>query len=105
DLFHGMLRARLDEIRQRPDAPFAFAFSNTSDMGRAVDVFQLVAGAKPGRVDDALETLSTELERVRRHGFLAAELERQKADVLRRHQRAATEKDKVESRAYAFEIV
>ncbi|HET6582714.1 MAG TPA: pitrilysin family protein, partial [Nannocystaceae bacterium] len=37
DLFHAMLRARLDEIRRKADAPITFAFSNTSPMGRAVD--------------------------------------------------------------------
>lgn len=105
NLFHGMLRARLDEIRQQADAPFVFAFSNTSNMGRAVDVFDLTAGAKAGRVEEALETLVTEVERVKQHGFLATELERERARTLRRFERNVTEKDTVDGRSYAFETV
>ena len=103
-LFHGMLRARLDEIRLKPDAPFAFAFSGTSDMGRAVDTFQLVGFVKPDKIKETVETFATEVERVRRHGFLASELERQKAETLRDFERAVKEKDKAESRGYAFEL-
>ena len=104
-LFHGMLRARLDEIRRQPDAPFVFSFTSTSDMGKAVDIFRLWAGSKPGKVDETLEVLTTEVERVRQHGFLAAELERQKTEMLRNYQRSLEEKDKVEGRSYTWELV
>ncbi len=103
-LFHGMLRARLDEIRLKPDAPFAFAFSGTSDMGRAVDTFQLIGFVKPNMIKETVNTFATEVERVRRHGFLASELERQKAESLRDFARAVKEKDKAESRGFAFEL-
>lgn len=105
DMFHGMLRARLDEIRQRPEAPFAFSFSYTNQMGRAVDVFNLFAGVKPGQADAAVKTLLTELERVRRHGFLATELERVKAEHMRDLERAVAEADTVEGHGYAFGLV
>jgi zinc protease len=105
NLFHGMLRARLDEIRQDPKSPFVFAFSNTSSMGRAVDIFTLTAGAKAGRIEDALRSLVVEVERVERHGFLASELERERARMLRNAERAVMEKDTVDSRGYAFETV
>ncbi len=104
-LFHGMLRARLDEIRQKPDAPFVFAFTSTSTTGRAVDVFNLTAGAKAGRVEDALSTILTEVERVKQHGFLASELERERARSLRQAERNAAEKATVDGRAYAFRTV
>lgn len=104
-LFHGMLRARLDEIRQRPEAPFAFAFSYTSEMGRAVDVFQLFAGAKPGQVEAAAETLLVEIERVRRHGFLSSELSRIKDEHQRDLERAVAEADTVKGTQYAFGLV
>lgn len=104
-MFHAMLRARLDEIRQRPDAPFAFSFSFTSEMGRAVDVFRLFAGAKPGQADAAIEALLVEVERVRRHGFLETELERVKAEHLRDLEREVAEADKVDGNGYAFGLV
>lgn len=105
EVFHGMLRARLDEIRQRPEAPFAFSFSYTNQMGRAVDVLNIFAGAKPGQADAAVKTLLIELERVRRHGFLATELERVKAEHLRDLERGLAEADTVEGHGYAFGLV
>ena len=101
NIFHAMLGARLDEIGERPDAPFMFSFSYTSAMGRAVDVFRLFAGAKPGQSDAALEVLLTELERVRQHGFHASELERAKAEYMRQRERAVTEADTVDATRYA----
>ncbi len=102
DLFHAMVRARLDELRRRPEAPFAFAFSFTNEMGRAVDVLRLFAGAKPGQAEAATKTLLVELERVRRHGFTASELERAKAEHLRELETALAEADKIKGNAYAF---
>ena len=105
DLFHEMLRARLGELRRKPDAPFVFAFTSTSAMGRSVDIFRLFAGAKPGQADKALDVLTTEVERVHRHGFVPTELERAQADLVRQLERAVTEEAKAESRQFAFQIV
>ncbi len=105
DLFHGMLRARLDEIRQDPKSPYMFAFSFSNTMGRVTDIFQLFAMVKGGQSEAALRTLLTEVERVGKHGFLASEFERQKADVLRQYEKGAAEDDKQEGRNHAFRIV
>ena len=105
DLFHGMLRARLSEIQRKPDSPFVFAFTFTNSMGKAVDIFRLWAGAKPGKADKVLEVLTTEVERVRRHGFLKSEFARQKKEFIRELERAVKEEDKAESRGYAFRLV
>lgn len=105
DLFHGMLRARLDEIRQSPESPYMFAASFTSNMGRKTDIFQLWSMVKAGKSEDALRTLLTEVERVGKHGFLASEFERQKADVLREYEKRAAEDGKIKGRSHAFRIV
>lgn len=105
DLFHGMLRARLDEIRRHPSSPFMFAFSFSNTMGRAADIFQLFSSAKAGKAEDALRTLLTEVERVRKHGFVQTEFERQKADVLRNYESSAAEDPKIKGRSHAFRIV
>ncbi len=105
NLFHGMLRARLDEIRQLPDSPFTFAFSNTSSMRDAVDIFNLSAGVKAGRIEESLRALLVEVERVRLHGFLATELERERARSLRRYEREVADQDTVDGRSYAFGAV
>lgn len=105
ELFHGMLRARLSEIGERPETPYAFSFSFTSEMGRAVDVFRLFAGAKPGQAEATVKTLLTEFERVRRHGFIASELERVKKEHLRDLERAVAEADTVKGTEYARGLV
>lgn len=101
ELFHGMLRGRLQELGQRPDSPFAFAFSFTNEMGRAVDVFRMFAAAKPNMAEAAAESLLTELERVRQHGFVESELQRAKAEYLRDLQRAVAEADTTDASSYA----
>ena len=105
ELMHGMLGDRFSEIGQKPDSPYAFAFNFTNEMGRQVDIFELVAFAKPGMVDRTLEVMTTEVERARRHGFLASEFDRQKSEMIREYERALKEKDKVDARAYTFEMV
>ena len=104
-MFHAMLRARLDELGEKPDAPFMFSFSFTSEMGRAVDVFRLFAAAKPGQSQAAVELLLVELERVRKHGFTESEFERIKADFMRGRERAVTEADTVDGSRYARGLV
>jgi len=105
NIFHGLLRARFDELRQQPDSPFTFAFSSTGSMGRAVEIFDLSAGVKGGRVEDALETLLVEVERVKQHGFVAGELDRERARSMRRFERNVADQETVDGRAYAFGTV
>jgi len=104
-LFHDMLTARLSEIAEDPNAPYAFAYAFQASMGRAVDVFEVAAFAKPGQVDKSTAVLTRELERVKQHGFLASELARQKAEVLRAHERDLAEQAKTDASNFASELV
>src|SRR4029078_9274126 len=56
-------------------------------------------------MEAGLKALVTEAERVRRHGFSAAELERAKKSMLAAYERAYLERDKTESGAFAREDV
>jgi zinc protease len=49
---------------------------------RSKDAYILSARVREDGISDALATLLTEAERVRRHGFTASELEREKKDLL-----------------------
>ena len=102
-LFTMMLNARLDELRREPDAPFTRAFTGISDLGRTLDIFQLSAVPKPDSFNTALETLLTEFERARRHGFTQSEVERQKASLLSFYHQAYAERDKIDSGSFARE--
>jgi zinc protease len=105
-LYTGMLNNRLQEIAQKPDAPFLYAGTGYgSFIGRSIDVYSLSVGAKENQIEKSLEVVLTENERVRQFGFTATELEREKKDVLSMYEKMAKESDKTESRSYADEFV
>jgi zinc protease len=105
ELYHSMLNARLDELRRKPDAPFLQGGSRTASMVRSADVFSLQALAKEGEVEPTLEALLGELHRVESHGFTKTEVERAKKTVLRQVGQAVLERDKLDGRAFASELV
>jgi len=105
-LYTGMLNNRLQEIGQKPDAPFLYAGVNYgSFIGRTIDVYSLSAGAKENQMEKSLEIILTENERVRRFGFSATELEREEQYILSMYEKAAKESDKTQSGSYADEFI
>ena len=104
-LFNAMLNARLDELRQQADPPFAFAFAGLGGGLRTVDFAQMIAIVQGSGALGGLEALLTEAERVRRFGFTGGELERAKAETLNGLDRALAERDQTPSRAYAGALV
>jgi len=104
-LFASMLNARFSEMSQKPDAPFAQAFSGKGQYVRSLDIFDLNALAKDGQIERAAEALITEAHRVDQFGFLTAELDRAKQNMLRFYERLYNERDKRESASLADEYV
>ena len=104
-IYHAMLNQRLDEIAQRPDPPFLWAGSDTGRFVRSAEVTSLAAGVRNGAVERGLEALLTEVERVRRHGFTAGELERAKKEWLLGYEQIERERGKLESTTFAEEFV
>ncbi len=104
-LFDGILNARLTEIGERPEAPFAAGVVSTGRLVRSSEALTASALVAPGGIERGLDALVSELARVERHGFTAGELEREKADMLRAYERAWEERANTESRSYADEYV
>src|ERR1041385_7577263 len=105
-LYLTMLNSRLEEISQKPDAPFLGAdASKGSFIGRESDAFTLAANVKNGTIDRGLEALLTEAKRVDEFGFLQSELDRAKQNMLRGYERAYAERDKTQSSAYVQEYI
>jgi len=100
-LYNNMLNRRLDEITQKPDAPFIGAGSGQGRFARTSEVYELSAAVKEGGVERGLEALLTEAERVDRHGFTAGELSREKAEMLRGMEQSYAEREKTNSGAFA----
>ncbi|WP_114749825.1 M16 family metallopeptidase [Pleomorphovibrio marinus] len=97
-VYGGILTQRLDEIRQKPDAPFMFAGSRYGSMVRALDFFTTSGVVGPGKVMEGLEAFLVENERALRHGFTENELDRVKRSLANSTERSFKEMDKMESR-------
>ncbi len=105
-LYLQMLNSRFSEITQKPDAPFLGAgASKSSFFARSTEGFTLSAGVKDGGVDAAVEALLTEARRVDAFGFLEAELERVKQDVLRGYERSFAERERTQSESFVEEYI
>jgi zinc protease len=105
NIYHGMMIARLQELSQKADPPFQFAFAASGWLGRTKSMYRLFAVVRDGGVERGLETLLTEARRVEEHGFTETELERAKTDILRRIDQQYEERDKQESRRFAESYV
>ncbi len=105
-LYTSMLNRRMQEIGQKPDAPFLYAGVGYGPyIGRTIDVYSLSISAKENQIEKSLEVILTENERVRQFGFTAPELEREKKSILSRYENMAKESDKAQSASYADEFV
>ncbi len=104
-LYSRMFNSRLGELRQRPDAPFLYASGSRSGLARTVDFYTLRAAAKEGHATDALRSVFTEAERVRRFGFTNSEFERAKTELLRSIEQSYDERDKSGSGGLTWQFV
>jgi zinc protease len=96
-LCNEMINQRLEEIRQQPNAPFVFGSAGFSNMVTTKSAFNMNMGLSESGTIPAMEVMFTEIERLKRHGFLETELERAKKNVLRRLENQYNEKDKTNS--------
>jgi zinc protease len=102
---HDMISSRFAEIARRPDAPFLRASSGAESLGRDVEAFTVSARVNDGGIEKGLEALAQEIQRLRQHGFGAAELDRAKKDVVATYERAYNERDKAQSGGHASELL
>jgi len=104
-LYDQMLNQRFGELALKPESPFVGAGAGGGSFVRNSEYYSLDAQAKEGRLLESLQALLTEAERVRRYGFLAAELERATTNTLRGYERAYQERDKTPSDAFVDEYI
>ncbi len=104
-LYDQMLNARFFELTQQPDAPILAGFSGKGNFVRSMNVYQLGALVNETGIEQGLEALLIEGERVARHGFTLGELDRAKAEALRGMEQAFAERANRDHRSYADEYV
>jgi len=84
EVIQKMFNARMEELGQKANAPFAYAgcYDGNFYVANTKDAFTTVAICKEGGINAGLTTIANEAERVRKFGFTASEFERAKADFL-----------------------
>ena len=96
-LYNSMLNSRLDELAQKPNPPFTFAYTGYGNSVGDLATYASYVFVPEGGALKGLETALEETERVLRHGFTSTELERTKLELEKGVERAVKEMDKMES--------
>ena len=104
-LITTMLNQRLQELTQQSNPPFVAAGAGIGIFVRGHESFRAQVNAGTGDIKKAVEALTTELERVKRHGFTAPELDRARKALLTGIERAYNNRDKTESSDYVDEYL
>ena len=102
-LYNGMLRQRLNELRQSADPPFIYGGSGYGSMVRTKSNYSSFAMVGENGIEKGLQALVVENQRIKKFGFTQGELDRYKMELLNSYETAFKEKDKSESRIYASE--
>lgn len=107
NMVSNMLSSRLNEISQKPDAPFTFAYVEYGGyvVAQTKDAFSLTARAKEGKTMEALKILTNEAERVKRHGFTASEYERAKATYMSNLEQTYNEREKQKNSYHVNQVL
>ncbi len=102
-LISCMQNSRFQEITQKADAPIAYAISQYGDLIKTKDAFLYYMVPRAGKNKEAISLLFSEIEKTKRYGFNADELERAKAEVLKQIEQAYNNRDKQNTSAYVRE--
>ena len=102
-----MMNERFREISQKPDAPFtsAFAYDDNYFIAKTKDAWTVAAGSAEDKIKNALRTIATETERVKRHGFTVSEYDRARTNILNGTENAYNNRDKQKNSYYSQKYV
>ncbi len=99
-----MINERFADVCQKPTAPMMYAGGGYGGfLGREIDVFEISASPKEGRIEETARMLLQMVKQMDDHGFLQAELDRQKEDLLSTYTKLAKEENKTQSNSLADE--
>jgi zinc protease len=104
-LWDMMLNSRLDELARSTTPPFLSAQVLSSHPARPYDQMRVSGTVDEHGIQDGMAAMLRELLRVEHHGFLASELDRAKAQLLRNATRRAAQADKRDSQALVIQLV
>jgi len=105
NLYVSLLNNRFRELTQKADPPFIFASAGFQSYARFHESFSVTGSTGTQDVQKGLQAAMTEVERVKRFGFTAVELERAKKNMLSAYERQWNNRDKTESAVFADEYI
>lgn len=103
----SMMNQRFAEITQKPNAPFTMAFAYDGDyfVSKTKDAWTVVGGAAEDKIPEAIAAMKRETERMRQHGFTAAEYEVARTNILKSYENSYNNRDKQRNSSYSQEYV
>ena len=105
NLYTSMLNTRFRELTQKENPPFLFAFAGFSSYARGYESFNAQTSTGNNDIRKGADAMLEEIERVKRYGFTAAELERAKKNTESSYEKMWNNRDKEESENYAYEYI
>jgi len=105
NLFNQMMSFRIQELSMRTDRPFLDAGVSISGFMGGLDYLSVTVGAKQGALEEGVLPVLREVERVRRYGFTASELQRAQQRMLSQMESGLHEKGKTPSQSFVNEYV
>lgn len=105
DLFFNMLNGRYADLIQAGNAPFSAADAGPNDIVHTLSADVVEAQTTETNTLPALETLMTEVERVRRFGFTTTELTQAKNILLEGYRRAYNNRDTADTTSLVEEYI
>ena len=104
-LYNQMMSARFSELTKQANPPFIQGGSSIGGFLAGLDAASSYVVAKPGELEGGFKAMLTEVERVKRFGFVQTELDRAKASYLTNLESAYKERDKTPSDNYVQEYL
>ncbi|MCC6286317.1 MAG: insulinase family protein [Chitinophagaceae bacterium] len=104
-IFTTMLNKRLQELTQKENPPFVYAGAQFGGFARGFENFEVYTGAGDKEPTTAVKTAIEEIEKVKRFGFTAPELERAKKNILAAYEQAYNDRNKTESSSFVEEYI
>ncbi|MGM9837228.1 MAG: M16 family metallopeptidase [Paludibacteraceae bacterium] len=100
-----MLNNRFEDLSVDPNASFVGAGSFYTELVKEKDAFIAIYIAKTGQETQAYKDLLTQLEKMRRYGFTASELERAKTEMLTQYEKSYNERNTARNMQYTQEYI
>lgn len=104
-IYNEMISSRYSELRKQANPPYLQGGSSIGAFFKGVDVASTVVAAKPNELERGFKAVYTEMERVKRHGFMQSELDRVKNETLNYQQSVYKERDKTSSNQFVQEYL